>query len=151
MTEPTPPPTSAASRLLERLNLLDKSLADARTDIRHAASRRATAGLALAVLALGTLLVVSSVNRVGTEHSACIRGNDTRTTLLEVSELERKAMLEGFVSVLSAGRDADTLSRNRKAGEAILANIAGNPDIVAKRSELGPRNCDVHPLDYLGF
>lgn len=143
--------TAAAGRLLDRLGELDQALAAARKDIRHAASRRATAGLALAVLALAALLVISSVNRVGAEHSACVRGNDTRTTLLEVSELERKAMVDGFVSVLSGGRDADTLSRNRKAGDAILANIAGNPDIVAKRADLGPRDCTVGPLDYLGF
>lgn len=144
-------PTTPIGRLAVRLANIETALHDVEVAIRRSASRRSTAALALAVFAIVGMLISSSIAQVHGQRDACQRRNELQGALDRRAVLEREAMLAGFVEVLSTARDPDAAARTRAAGAAILTNVAANPGIVANQADLAPRDCTVHPLDYLGF
>jgi hypothetical protein len=142
-------PETAVQRLLGRLDEIERSTEELTLAVRRSASRRATIALAVGIIAVAGALLLSSIGRVNYQQTACESGNAARVNLLMYASVHDRALLDGFVVGVSSTPEAR--ERNLAARDRILAAIDADPEVIALRDTLAPRECKITWTDYLGM
>lgn len=138
--------TETTETLDQKLDRLDATTAELTEAVKHAATKRSTLALAVAVVALTAIIVGGTVQRSIGRHGDCEQGNEVRAAILVTTQTTTDAVINALLEVFTAGRTEETYVRAKAAAEAMRRSINSNPALVEARTDLQPRECSYLPF-----
>ncbi len=132
--------------LLDKLERLDQQAQALTEAVQHAATKRSSVSLAVAIVAVFLMLVAATVERSLSAHSDCERGNELRAAVDTIDRVRAGAFLAALISASSNGKTPEQVARAQEAGQQVQAQLDSDPQLQAARVELEPRHCSFFPF-----